>query len=297
MQFLAIAFALLSLAAAATLPERRTSCTTPDGSGTCMSTSSCSGFSVPGYCPGAADIQCCVSKSCSTPSGSGTCKNTGNGCSGGSFVAGYCPGPSTVECCVKGASTAPTCSTPHGSGSCKLTSAGCSGGSFYAGYCPGPANEQCCVKGASGFGAPITRTEIVARGMDWIDKHVPYNMDGSYPDPEGTDYRTDCSGFVSMCIHISPPGLSTVTLPEVAVKISWDALQPGDFVGTLGAGTGGANGHVTLFHSWVDSSTKKEYNSLECRGVAYGCIAYQRPIGWTDGSFTSAPYRYTNVKS
>jgi hypothetical protein len=31
------------------------SCTTPSGSGTCMSTSSCSGTSIPGYCEGSSD--------------------------------------------------------------------------------------------------------------------------------------------------------------------------------------------------------------------------------------------------
>lgn len=96
------------------------------GSGFCESTSSCGGFSVAGYCPGASNIQCCVSKTCSTPvrsstfryyissnvfsqSGSGTCKSTSS-CSGTS-VAGYCPGSSSVQCCVpKAAST--SCSTP-----------------------------------------------------------------------------------------------------------------------------------------------------------------------------------------
>ena len=381
MHFFTISFALISLAAGVMLPAPTPiSCTTPEGKGTCASTSSCTGFSVAGYCPGPSDFQCCISKSCSTPSGSGSCKNTGNGCSGGSFISNYCPGPSDVECCVKDAEptcstpsgsgtckltsagcsggsfipgycpgpaneqccvkqaaptcstpsgsgtckltgagcsggsfipgycpgpadeqccvigAAPTCSTPSGAGTCKLISAGCSGGSFIPGYCPGPANEECCVKGGSGFGAPISRSEIVARGLNWIDKHVPYSQDATYPDPEGTEYRTDCSGFVSMCIHISPPGLSTVYLPEVAVKISWDDLQPGDFVGTLGPGTGGDDGHVTLFHSWVDPSTKTRYNSLECRGKAYGCIPYERPIAWVDGSFTAEPYRYTNVE-
>jgi hypothetical protein len=36
------------------------SCSTPQGSGTCVSTSQCAGTSVAGYCPGPSDIQCCV---------------------------------------------------------------------------------------------------------------------------------------------------------------------------------------------------------------------------------------------
>src|SRR5260370_278401 len=79
------------------------------------------------------------------------------------------------------------------------------------------------------------------------------------------------------------------SLPATSKQIAWDDLQSGDFVGTLGPGTGGADGHVTLFHSWV-ATTKKEYNTLECRGTAYACLAYKRAVGWKDGSFPSKPY-------
>lgn len=120
-------------------------------------------------------------------------------------------------------------------------------------------------------------------------------MHETYPGPGGTLYRTDCSGFVSMALHSSPPGRSTVSLPQIGDPIAWDDLQPGDFVGTLGPGTGGANGHVTLFKSWANSA-KSRYNTLECRGSAYGCIAYERPVRWKDGSFTSKPYRYIHVE-
>lgn len=121
MHFLTVAFALVSVASATPAIFDRTSCSTPDGSGTCVATSSCGGFSVAGYCPGAANIQCCISKTCSTPSGSGTCKNTGNGCSGGSFVAGYCPGDSSVECCVKSSSSGSGGSCPPAVNSATLS--------------------------------------------------------------------------------------------------------------------------------------------------------------------------------
>ena len=93
--------ALLSLATATPNPLslfERTTCTTPDGSGTCLSTSSCTtgGFHVAGYCPGPTDIQCCIEKTCTTSSGSGICMNTQNTCSG-KFVAGACPGPSDIQ--------------------------------------------------------------------------------------------------------------------------------------------------------------------------------------------------------
>ncbi|KAL5360645.1 hypothetical protein BJX96DRAFT_73122 [Aspergillus floccosus] len=147
--------------------------------------------------------------------------------------------------------------------------------------------------GSSSYKGKISRKEIISRGQYWVSRHVPYSMNKEYPDPQGRKYRTDCSGFVSMALHAAAPGYNTVSLPEIAKPISWNDLQPGDLVGTLGPGTGGAAGHVTLFHSWADSS-KKEYNTLECRGT-YGCVAYKRPVGWKDGSFTAKPYRYTHV--
>lgn len=148
--------------------------------------------------------------------------------------------------------------------------------------------------GTSSYEGKIKRAEIISRGEYWISRHVPYSMNAVYPDPQGRKYRTDCSGFVSMALHAMAPGYSTVTLPQIAREIKWSELKPGDFVGTLGAGTGGAAGHVTLFKSWADSA-HKEYNTLECRGTAYGCVAYKRPVGWTDGGHVSKPYRYIHV--
>lgn len=158
----------------------------------------------------------------------------------------------------------------------------------------GMVTDECPHSGSS-MNGPISREEILARGQVWIDLHVPYSQSGAYPDPAGTDYRTDCSGFVAMAVHASAPGESTVGLIDIGTEIAWEDLQPGDFVGTLGPGTGGDNGHVTLFKSWVND-TKTTYNTIECRGTAYGCVAYQRPVAWKDGNFTSKPYKYIHVE-
>ena len=148
--------------------------------------------------------------------------------------------------------------------------------------------------GSSSINSKIKRSEIIARGQYWVSRHVPYSMSATYPDSKGTRYRTDCSGFVTMALHASAPGYNTVSLPQIAKSISWNDLKPGDFVGTLGPGTAGAAGHVTLFHSWADSG-RKNYNTLECRGT-YGCVAYKRPVAWKDGPFTAKPYRYIHVE-
>jgi hypothetical protein len=61
----------------------------------------------------------------------------------------------------------------------------------------------------------VARSTMISRGQNWVDKHVPYNQGGSY---EG--YRTDCSGFVSMCWQLPTPGHTTSTLPTVSKTIN-----------------------------------------------------------------------------
>lgn len=145
----------------------------------------------------------------------------------------------------------------------------------------------------SEYNGPISRQQILDRADFWISQGIPYSMEKTEPDANGRAYRTDCSGFVCMALHANSPGYNTVSLPDIATPISWDEIQPGDFVGTLGAGTGGAAGHVTLFVSFTDD-TKAAYNTLECKG-GDGCVAYTRSVGWTVGDFTSEPYRYIRV--
>lgn len=216
-------------------------------------------------------------------------------------------GPSTNDAVVtsypKGVDVKITCQTHgeniQGTTIWDKTSDGCYVTDYYVKTGSSSMVTKDCDGGSSGSGTSsyngeISRKEIISRAEFWVSRHIPYSMNAEYPDPQGREYRTDCSGFVSMALHATSPGFNTVSLPEIAKAISWDDLQPGDLVGTLGPGTGGAAGHVTLFHSWADNS-KKEYNTLECRGT-YGCVAYKRAVSWKDGSFTSKPYRYIRVK-
>lgn len=82
-------------------------CTVSGIEGVCVSTSSgcCSGTITSGLCPGSSDIKCCTNNSCSTPQGSGTCMQT-SACTGTS-VSGYCVGPSEVQCCISGTPPVP----------------------------------------------------------------------------------------------------------------------------------------------------------------------------------------------
>ena len=91
------------------------------------------------------------------------------------------------------------------------------------------------------------RRTAIARGFTWLDADVPYSQSASY---EG--YRTDCSGFVSMCWET---GTSYTTLDfsnggGASSKLSsYDDLLPGDAL----VRRSGGSGHVVLFLGWNDA--------------------------------------------
>lgn len=96
-----------------------------------------------------------------------------------------------------------------------------------------------------------TLAEIVQRAeTGWPIGGVPYSQSATWNDDDGrTDednYRRDCSGFASMALGISPPGLSTVTLVTTGTlyPIPWSEMQAGDCVMLGGPGTAGNAGHV-----------------------------------------------------
>lgn len=145
----------------------------------------------------------------------------------------------------------------------------------------------------STVGGVISRSEILARAQYWVDRKVPYSMSGYTGDPQGRSYRTDCSGFVSMALHL-PTSASTVSLPNYLRPITWAELQPGDVVGTLGDGTAGSDGHVVIFNGWADSAHTTMRTLEETPPYA---VARTRPKAFTVGSHVAKPYRYTKVVS
>lgn len=102
------------------------------------------------------------------------------------------------------------------------------------------------------------RKKAITRGLAWFDKKVPYSQSKSF---EG--YRTDCSGFVSMCWELDS-SLTTANLisnnSSSNLLGSYDELLPGD---ALVRRVGG-EGHTMLFLGWND--TKK----------ASACVVEQR---------------------
>ncbi|GAA2425350.1 hypothetical protein GCM10010421_10030 [Streptomyces glaucus] len=99
---------------------------------------------------------------------------------------------------------------------------------------------------ASPIGGKITRSEILSRAQYWVDENVPYNQAGYYPDPQGTKYREDCSGYVSMAWH-ADQSYTTWTLPGISTDISNSQLLAGDALNYEDA-------HVVLFGGWQDKA-------------------------------------------
>ena len=88
--------------------------------------------------------------------------------------------------------------------------------------------------------ASASRRQAIERGFGWLDENVPYSQSKSH-----AGYRTDCSGFVSMCWEL---GTSTTTAVlfranQYASDLgSWDDLLPADALVR--------NGHTVLFLGW-----------------------------------------------
>ena len=94
------------------------------------------------------------------------------------------------------------------------------------------------------------RRDAIARGFTWLDKNVQYSQSRSYG-----GYRTDCSGFVSMCweLNRSYTTADFSTGGGDSFKLaSYDALVPGDAL----VRRHGGSGHMVLFLGWNDASRK-----------------------------------------
>ncbi|MEU7096359.1 FG-GAP repeat domain-containing protein [Kitasatospora aureofaciens] len=98
----------------------------------------------------------------------------------------------------------------------------------------------------SSMGGQITRSEVLARAQYWVDNHVPYNQGGYAPDPQGSTYREDCSGYVSMAWHLNS-SLVTSTLPSVSTHENFSDLKSGDILDYTAE-------HTFLFANWTNQS-------------------------------------------
>ncbi|MCT9935392.1 hypothetical protein N5079_34840, partial [Planotetraspora sp. A-T 1434] len=110
---------------------------------------------------------------------------------------------------------------------------------------------------ASSVGGQISRSEVLARAQNWVDRNVQYNLTRQantlVTDVEGAHkYGPDCSGLVSMAWHISPGqygGLNTSGFESWSGKTylpSLHDLKPGDAILK--------SGHIELFARWKNES-------------------------------------------
>ena len=153
----------------------------------------------------------------------------------------------------------------------------------------------------------ISRDVVLARGKVWVDANTAYSqtrwakVDGTLL-PNKTiaqraaaptlGYRTDCSGYVSMCFALTnskgaPLSLNTRTLsPSTVTTITKSAMLPGDVVLKPGS-------HVMVFVRWTDAS-QKAFKAYEEKGTDYGTVestrTYSETIKW--GYHL---YRYRNI--
>jgi len=114
----------------------------------------------------------------------------------------------------------------------------------------------------------ITRAEILRRSKElWPQNGITYSQSVLRANTEGEKYRTDCSGYVSMCWHTPTSGsgdwggYSTVTFVTQGImhEIPFSDLRPGDAIGECGPDTDGDGGHIML---WLSGGTARGARAL-----------------------------------
>ncbi|WP_433301418.1 FG-GAP-like repeat-containing protein [Actinoplanes sp. CA-030573] len=136
----------------------------------------------------------------------------------------------------------------------------------------------------------LTRDQVLSRARTWLNVGgVPYSQYACYRNSLG-DYRTDCSGFVSMAWGLGGRGDAfwTGNLDERSYVIARSSLQPGD---ALLRHTGDKDeNHVALFVKWSNSA-HTEPVVIEQTGSA-GTIERT----WSSGNAgLYTPVRYDNI--
>ncbi|NUR59942.1 MAG: hypothetical protein HOV87_14915 [Catenulispora sp.] len=127
------------------------------------------------------------------------------------------------------------------------------------------------------------RRQILARAEHWVTQHVPYNQGNWH---EG--YRTDCSGYVSMCWGLRD-SMVTSTMPQISHRIAKEDLRPGDVL----INTDVATGHVILFDRWADYAHNSYVGFELC---PQGTLHHVIPYPYYNGFGTYEPYRYNSVR-
>ncbi len=126
----------------------------------------------------------------------------------------------------------------------------------------------------------ISRNSTLARAQSWVDKPVPYSQSAHH-----LGYRTDCSGYVSMC-WATKTSWNTRSFYKVSHRISVAQLQPGDAMLKKGY-------HIRLFYGWVDD-THASYVAYEANTIVAVCRIHSTA---DDLAFGYIPTRYDHISA
>lgn len=150
-----------------------------------------------------------------------------------------------------------------------------------------PAGGATYSRTAADQNTPITPEEALYRAEYWVSLGLTYSQTAGHVDLNGTSYRTDCSGFVSMAWHANNPGYTTSTMEAISHRISWAELQPGDAVNSDGhialaesAYIPGVGVHVMTFGA--SPPTHSLYSDEYLAGAGYYPLRYNRMRMVTD---------------
>ncbi len=145
-------------------------------------------------------------------------------------------------------------------------------------------------------GAPITSSEVVQRAQFWIGNPPPngYSQSGDWKDSNGKQYRTDCSGYVSMAWHLpSSPNTTALLSPLWTTPVDKSKMAAGDIL-CAPAGNGHSSGHAVIFVRWVN--TKQDtYAGME---FGFGAAPITRNIPYpydANDSRHFTPRRYNKL--
>lgn len=127
----------------------------------------------------------------------------------------------------------------------------------------------------------ITQDEVISRAQRRVNAPVPYSQREYYG-----GYRTDCSGYVSMCWKTGT-SWSTRSFYRVTHRIPVSELRRGDAMLKKGY-------HIRLFYGWLDEA-RSTYVAYES---AYGTIAAARVHSLREDLDAGyVPVRYDNIST
>ncbi|MBM7773898.1 hypothetical protein JOD54_004102 [Actinokineospora baliensis] len=127
------------------------------------------------------------------------------------------------------------------------------------------------------------RDGVLARARAWVDQGVPYGLN------DFTDgYRRDSAGFIAMAWSLDD-NPTTRRLPDHAVRIDKDQLQPGDVL-LWTSPDPRTPGHARLFGGWTDPAHNGYWVYEETAPKAR-----YHEYTWPNTAATYLPYRSTTL--